>query len=78
MSKSPAVSFPDQLRALIAESGRTNYELAHATGVSESQIWRFLHGKDVRFESAGKLMAHLGVEPLKIGRKARKPSPAGA
>lgn len=53
-----------RLRAAIEASGKSRYALARETGVDESVINKFMGGKDIRLETAGKLMDALGMKVL--------------
>lgn len=68
MAKPRAQSLPDQLRAAIVATGLTNYAIAEASGVDEAQLSRFRRGSDIRLETAGRICAAIGVEPLRLGR----------
>lgn len=58
-----AASIVSQLREAIVASGLTHYRLGKDSGVSVQTIGRFVSGeRDLRFESAGKLAAALGLE----------------
>lgn len=70
-------SMPDQLRRLVREDGTSAYALARAAGIHDSQVSRWLRGdRDLSFESAGRLAAALGVEPLRLGRRRAASLPA--
>ena len=58
------------IRQAIAESGLTNYELSKISGVSESQLSRFMNGdRTLTLPTAEKIAEHIGVELKKKGRK---------
>jgi DNA-binding phage protein len=54
---------PDQLRDAIRASGMSIYRVAKASGISWPVVGRFMSGeRDLRFETAGKIAAALGLE----------------
>ncbi len=66
----------EQIRALLEQSGLSNYFVAQELGVPESTVWRFRKGGDMKVSTAGRLCVLLNIEPLKVGRSARKTAPA--
>ena len=56
-------SIVEQLRRAILKSDESYYALAQRTGVDAVQISRFVNGeRDLRFETAAKLAAGLGLD----------------
>ena len=51
----------ERLRAAIQESGRTQADVARATGVTQSVISRFMAGDGLRSENLDALAEHLGL-----------------
>lgn len=61
----------ESLRKAIEESGYSNYQLSHLTGVSQSVLNRFVSGeRDITLGTASKIAVVIGAE-LKI-KAARK------
>lgn len=59
-----------EIRRLVRESGRTGYDLAKATGLSESTLGRVIRGlNEPSFETAEILLAEIGyqivIQPMK-------------
>ena len=52
----------EKLRAAIVASGYSANQLAKETGVDQTTISRFLRGKDMGIERAGKIAKFLGLE----------------
>lgn len=52
----------DVLRQAIEKCGLSALALSKATGVSQPTITEFLHGKDIRLQTAQKLAKYLGLE----------------
>lgn len=50
------------IRSAIVAAGKTAYALAKETGMNHRVIAKFLAGGDLRLDTAGKLMAVLGLE----------------
>ncbi len=60
------------LRAAMERSGQTRYAIARATGIPESTLSRFAHGKALRGENIDKLARYLALELRpKANRKGR-------
>jgi DNA-binding Xre family transcriptional regulator len=60
MAKQP--SFSESLRAAMENSPESRYQISKATGISQSQLSRFLHGhKGLALANLDVLCAHLGV-----------------
>ncbi len=51
-----------KIRAAIKISGKSQNELAKATGVQRTSISRFLAGKDISIGRAGKIAEYLSLE----------------
>ncbi len=66
MGKSLGSTVSEQLRAAIlaaAETGVTRYRISKETGVEQSALSRFVHGKvGLDLSSVDKLAAYLGLE----------------
>ena len=61
----------ESLKLLIEQSGYSNYQLSHLTGVSQSVLNRFVSGeRDITLKTAGKLASVLKAE-LRIRRPAK-------
>ena len=68
-----AMSIVDTLKA--AMTGQSAYALAKATGLSHTQVIRFLRGeRDLRLETAAALCDHLGLELAPAAGKATRPT----
>lgn len=53
----------DQLRKEIGDSGKTEYGIAKAAGVSQSVVNRFVNGeRSINLNTAARLCAYLGLE----------------
>lgn len=61
----PTVS--ETLRAALQRCGETRYAVSKATGIPESVLSRFTHGKPLRMRNMDTLAAYLGLV-LKPGR----------
>jgi transcriptional regulator with XRE-family HTH domain len=69
MAKASA-TISEQLREAIESAGMTRYALAKATGVSESQLSRFVNGTSgLGVEAIDKLCAYLGLHLAAIESK---------
>lgn len=68
-------SVMDQIREAISRSAKTRYRIAQETGVSESQLCRFVQGRcGVSVDALERLADCLGLEIMvrpKTGRKGR-------
>ena len=65
--KKKAATVSDQLKQAIVSSGKTCYEIAKESGVSESALSRFLSGKrSLKLVSVDRLCQVLGIELQKI------------
>lgn len=62
----------DQLRRAIKASGRTQLELAEASGVPTSGICRFLQGGELRTGNVDRLCSALRLKLTQTPGKARK------
>jgi transcriptional regulator with XRE-family HTH domain len=72
MARAPrSKSLADQLRDLIEDQGLTNYELAARAKVSESMVWRFRNGADMKLSTAGRLAEVLGVDLVRTRRRSK-------
>jgi transcriptional regulator with XRE-family HTH domain len=70
VKKSPrkAPSVTDQLRERVRETGQTMTEIARRSGVSLSQVSRFMRGeRDLTGDSINKLCAALGLKLAEEG-----------
>jgi hypothetical protein len=86
----PRQSLSDQLRAAIAASGRSEYDLSTAAVVDQGSVTRFMRGeRSWTLETADRLAEVLGLElapgrarPQLVARARfrtdRRPSPAGS
>ena len=55
-------SFPDELRQAIERSGKTRYRISNETGIAESVLSRFMHGKSgLSMESVDLICGCLGL-----------------
>ena len=76
MKKLPGTAVTDQLRAAIAaaaEAGVTRYRISKETGVEQSALSRFVHGKvGLDLSSVDKLAAYLGLELVQKASTNRK------
>lgn len=51
-----------QLRSAVTESGKSQYRIAKATGISQPAITRFVNGdRSISLETADKLAAYFGM-----------------
>jgi transcriptional regulator with XRE-family HTH domain len=54
--------FSDSLRAALKSAPESRYQISKATGISQAQLSRFLHGKcGLTLVNLDLLCAHLGV-----------------
>ena len=60
----------ETIRQKIKKSGKTRYQIAKESGVSESQLCKVMQGKTIYCETADKLLDYFGLE-LKPNKKAR-------
>lgn len=74
----PQRDLAQQLRDAIRSSGRSQHELAKASGVNAGVISRFLGGTDVLMGTAGRIAAVLGVRLVEVGRQVRRGRPPKA
>jgi transcriptional regulator with XRE-family HTH domain len=66
-------SFSNQLRHVIASCGKTRYRISKETGVAESLLSKFMHGKgNISLKMLDKLAANIGLRPLKNRHDPRK------
>jgi len=68
--KRKATNIMDQLRQAMADSGQSLYAIAKGSGVDYASVQRFkTRERGLTLESAGKLIAYLGLElkPRKAG-----------
>lgn len=57
------ISLSDSLKLLIEQSGYSNYQLSHLTGVSQSVLNRFVSGeRDITLGTASKIAVVIGAE----------------
>ena len=65
------ISLSDSLKLLIEQSGYSNYQLSHLTGVSQSVLNRFVSGeRDITLGTASKIAVVIGAElKTKAARK---------
>ena len=62
------------LKSAIRDASMSRYEIAHASGVSQSVITRFVNNKrDITLTTASKIAAvlNLGLAPLRTSNKKR-------
>lgn len=52
----------ETLRSTIRESGKTPYAVAKLAGLEPDILNRFMHGRDIRISTAGKIADALGLE----------------
>jgi plasmid maintenance system antidote protein VapI len=58
-----ARSIVDQLRSAMERSGKTQYAIAQATGISQSVVNRFVNGeRGISLETAAKLCQYLDLD----------------
>jgi plasmid maintenance system antidote protein VapI len=58
-----ARSIVDQLQQAIKRSGETQYAIAHATGISQSVLNRFINGeRGISLETAAKLCQYFDLD----------------
>lgn len=69
MSRAPSIS--ETLRRELELCGQTRYAVSKATGIPESVLSRFAHGKPLRGANFDRLADYLGLVLTKAG-KARK------
>jgi transcriptional regulator with XRE-family HTH domain len=63
----------EQFRRAILESGMTRYRLCKLSGVTNSQLSLFVHGKrSLTLGSAAKVAQVLGIELIQKKKKAQK------
>ncbi len=68
-------SFSDQFREAVLNAGETRYSISKATGISESILSRFVHGKaGLSMDYMDRLAAHLGLKLIAKTKKTRKRS----
>lgn len=60
------------LREALETCGQTRYAVSKATGIPESTLSRFVHGKPLRGENIDRLCAYLSMELRKAGGKPAK------
>ena len=66
------ISFTDQLRRAIVDSGLTRYRISQESGIAESVLSRFIHGeRGLNSDSIDRLMDFLGLE-IRPRRRKRK------
>lgn len=66
-------SFSDQFRDAVLNAGETRYAIAKATGISESILSRFVHGKSgLSMDYMDRIAAHLNLELVTKPKKTRK------
>ena len=52
----------ETIRQEIIESGKTRYQIAKESGISESQLCKIIHGKTVYCETADSLLKYFGLK----------------
>ena len=58
-----AATVSDQLRAIISESGQSQYRICKEAGVDPSQLWRFMQGRGrLTDRTIDKLGAYLQIK----------------
>ena len=61
----------EDLRDVLERSGQTRYAVSKATGIPQSVLSRFVHGKPLRGDNTDTLADYLGLE-LRPVRRTRK------
>jgi transcriptional regulator with XRE-family HTH domain len=70
MAKKPTLS--ESLRAALKNSPETRYQISRATGISQAQLSRFLHGKvGLTLANLDLLCNHLGVQIVGPDKKGK-------
>jgi hypothetical protein len=66
-------SFTDQFRAAVLNAEESRYKISKATGISESILSRFVHGRaGLSMDYMDRLAAHLGLKLITKPKKTRK------
>jgi hypothetical protein len=60
------------LRTALAKCGETRYAVSAATGIPESTLSRFIHGKPLRGENVDRLCEYLGLRLIRVKGAERK------
>ena len=72
-TRAPVPTIAEQLRTLIDQDGRSNYELGKAAGVPEATLWRFRKGeRDMQLETAGEGVHGPGRRAAEGGKAAKE------
>jgi transcriptional regulator with XRE-family HTH domain len=68
------MTFADQVRRAIRDSGLNQNQVATATGLTRGALSRFMAGnRDMNLRTLDKIAPVIGVQPLIVKRPKRKP-----
>jgi len=60
------------IKKAIKKSGKSRYQIAQESGVSESQLCKIMKGKNVYCETADILLKYFGIELVEKKRKGKE------
>ncbi len=66
------MTIEETLRKAILKSGKSRFQIAKETGVTEAQLCRFMQGKTLTLPSAQKLADFFGLELTKKKKKGKQ------